>query len=297
MLASPLLSVVVPAYEAERRLLPLLLAIDKALFDVRYELIVVDDASKDRTWDILSGSSEEIQHIKALRLFGLGLKENVGQHKATLLGLLEAKGSYIATLDDDLQHDPKALPLLLHQLQTSGSEAIYATYPQDQGWGSQLLSTILRLLNVLPEARSSFRLLSAHLVHRLRSKRCSYVFLEALIASESSQVSRLPLRRGPRYEGRSNYNFYRRLCMALCVLQGFTHLFVCLGALLSVLMIASPYVSLEWVGLVIAIATLYAALHKIRSQKSIEDHVLSLSKQTTHPIHYHENNISRYRIN
>ena len=291
----PLVSVIVAVYEAEHRLEALVSAIDQSLKALSYELILVDDASKDKSWDLIKHLSEGALHLNALRVLGIGLHQNIGQHMATYLGLTHGRGRYLVTLDDDLQHQPQYIHQLLSEAQHSGAEAVYGTYNQDRSWGSKLLGSLLYATKTIRSSCSSFRLLSDDLVHQLQKSQCSYIFLEALIAAQTTRISTCNLRRAPRYEGDSNYSLWRRTRMAIHVLEEFTYIFIWLGGIISVLMIMSNNQLLICVGLSIAVATLYSHLRKKRTQKNIEEYFLHIPQRTTHPIDYYENNLSRCR--
>ena len=94
-------SVVIPTYNSE-------LIIDKLVNKISldtvssYEIIVVNDKSKDNTFQKLKRIKNETPNLKIINL-----KENIGQVGATLVGVQNAKGEIIVTMDDDLQHNPK----------------------------------------------------------------------------------------------------------------------------------------------------------------------------------------------
>lgn len=105
-----LVSVVVPVYDS-----PALEALAEGIgnaFQDRadaYEIIFVDDGSPDeRIWPELERLARERKHVRAVQL-----TRNFGQQAATLCGLREASGDLIITIDDDLQHEPAEIPLLL----------------------------------------------------------------------------------------------------------------------------------------------------------------------------------------
>ena len=107
-------SLVIPVFrsgdclqELARRLVDVLEPLGK-----NYEVIFVDDASPDKSWDVLNSIVSERPHFKAIQLM-----RNFGQTQATLCGIKNAIGEVVITLDDDLQHDPSVLPNLLEEFE------------------------------------------------------------------------------------------------------------------------------------------------------------------------------------
>lgn len=120
----PELSVVVPAYRSEGCLGALLEAIDAELGPrgLDYEVILVNDGSPDRTWSVIEGLCASHPH-----LVGVDLRRNFGQDNAILAGLRQARGRFVAIMDDDLQHHPRDLPALLARAE-AGADVVYANF-------------------------------------------------------------------------------------------------------------------------------------------------------------------------
>jgi glycosyltransferase involved in cell wall biosynthesis len=109
-----MLSVVIPIHNEERAILRLydLLTEVLAKLGQRYEIIFVDDASNDRSFDLLANLVETDKRLKVIRL-----RRNFGQTAALAAGFDEARGEIIVAMDGDLQHDPADLPALVHKLE------------------------------------------------------------------------------------------------------------------------------------------------------------------------------------
>jgi len=106
------LSVVAPAYEERDNLGPLVDAVREALgTSMRWELVIVDDGSRDGTTEVLRRLASEEPRVTAVYL-----RENRGQTAATAAGIGVARGRLIATIDADLQNDPADLPAMLEAL-------------------------------------------------------------------------------------------------------------------------------------------------------------------------------------
>ena len=103
-----LLSLVIPLYNEAQNVAPLVAAIDHALKEFTYELILVDDGSTDNTYKKL----HQLAHPHCIRI---QLDKNYGQSVALAAGIDHAQGEYIITLDGDLQNDPNDIPMMLQK--------------------------------------------------------------------------------------------------------------------------------------------------------------------------------------
>ncbi len=101
-----MLSVVIPAYNEEESLPKAAQVIGGLLAEegIPYELVFVDDGSKDRTWDEILRAHEENENVH-----GVHFSRNFGKEPAIVAGLAEARGDCVAVMDCDLQHPPEAL--------------------------------------------------------------------------------------------------------------------------------------------------------------------------------------------
>src|SRR3954471_2602480 len=108
-----MLSIVIPIHNEEPAILPLYDRLTAVLEAIHrpYEILFVDDASTDRSFDLLANLVETDHHLKVLRL-----RRNFGQTAALAAGFDEAQGEVIISLDGDLQHDPEDIPLLLEKI-------------------------------------------------------------------------------------------------------------------------------------------------------------------------------------
>ena len=102
-----MISIVICVYNEEKNVRPLVEQITVAMEGYDYEIIYVDDGSKD-------GTLSELKSIRHERLKTIELRKNYGQSLALMAGIDVAKGEYIVTLDGDLQNDPSDIPTMLH---------------------------------------------------------------------------------------------------------------------------------------------------------------------------------------
>jgi glycosyltransferase involved in cell wall biosynthesis len=209
---SPLVSIVVPVYDSPAAGL-LAERIDE-VFRERggaYEIIFVDDGSPDaRIWPGLETLARQSENVRAIQL-----SRNFGQQAATLCGLREARGQLVITLDDDLQHDPRDIPLLLaradHDIVIGqlGSKE----HPLARRVVSRIKGVFDRVIVGTPKnlQLSSFRLLSRTVVDGVLSMRTPHPFLPALMFHVSKDAVGVPVSHSPRATGRSGYTLRKLL--------------------------------------------------------------------------------------
>jgi hypothetical protein len=108
-----MLSIVIPIHNEEHSILPLYDRLTLVLEQLQrpYEILFVDDASSDRSFELLANLVETDAHLKVIRL-----RRNFGQTAALSAGFHEAKGDIVVAMDGDLQHAPEDIPALLAKI-------------------------------------------------------------------------------------------------------------------------------------------------------------------------------------
>jgi glycosyltransferase involved in cell wall biosynthesis len=122
------LSIVIPMYEEADNVAPMVKAVHEGLADYPgpWELICVDDGSRDQTWDrLMAAAGEYGSHVHGIRM-----RRNFGQTAAMQAGIDAARGEYIATLDGDLQNDPGDIPRMIQEMEERDLDLL-------QGWRKQ----------------------------------------------------------------------------------------------------------------------------------------------------------------
>src|SRR5258707_166891 len=117
------ISVVTPVYNGEASVGELCRRLGEVLprIAVQHEIILVNDGSRDRSWEMISELCSRSPVVR-----GLNLMRNYGQHNALLCGIRAAKYDLVVTMDDDLQHPPEEIPRLLARLE-EGFDVVYGT--------------------------------------------------------------------------------------------------------------------------------------------------------------------------
>ena len=139
-LAGTSLSVIIPVFNSAKTLKNLIQIIDQTLVGVKRELILVNDGSRDRSWDVICDLSIEHSWVR-----GINLMRNYGQHNALLCGIRAARNEIIVTMDDDLQNPPDEVPRLLTKL-SEGFDVVYGTpVKENHGLMRDLASRITKI--------------------------------------------------------------------------------------------------------------------------------------------------------
>lgn len=219
------LSIVIPVYNSESTLGDLVERLAKVLPSLApaYEVILVNDGSRDRSWEIIDQLTQTYPWAS-----GINLMRNYGQHNALLCGVRQARYEIIVTMDDDLQHPPEEIHKLLDIL-SQGNDVVYGIpHKQPQNWWRNIFSMIIRRLlayvmgvkNIRDFA--SFRAFRAYLRGAFADYQNPNVVLDVLLAWGTTRFANALVTEMPRTVGRSNYNFFKLVQYTMIVLTGFS---------------------------------------------------------------------------
>jgi len=210
----PALSVVAPLYNEAQNVRPLVEWILQALesYESSYEIILVDDGSRDGTWAGVRAAAADP------RVRGLRLGANVGQTAAMMAGFDHARGEVIVSLDGDLQNDPRDIPALVAKLD-EGYDLVcgWRQRRQDKlllrkvpSWFANRL--IKRLTGVpITDNGCSLKAYRKDLLQRISLYAEQHRFIPALSASVGARITEMPVRHHARQFGESKYGISRTL--------------------------------------------------------------------------------------
>lgn len=207
------ISVVVPVYNAQDSLPALVARLQSVLTEIggTYEIILVNDGSADRSWDVI----EELCTPRERTVVGIDLLRNHGQDVATMCGLSHAAGDVVATLDDDLQQPPEELRVLHeHLMQHAELDAVVGTWRHDQGFvrdlGTRLNALLDRISNGTPRGfhHTSFRVMRRPTVDAILMSRTRTPIVWSLLTQSTARVQNVVVRHEQRPHGRSGYTLY-----------------------------------------------------------------------------------------
>jgi glycosyltransferase involved in cell wall biosynthesis len=221
----PTLSVVIPVYNSEKSLQPLVEKLLATLPSISsdFEVVLVNDGSRDNSWKVileLASGSQKVVPVNLMR--------NYGQHNALLCGIRQAKFELIVTMDDDLQHDPALISVLLEKL-NEGYEVVYgAPQAEQHGVWRDLASVITKAtLSTVMNAKSArhvsaFRIFYAYLRDSFANYQGPSVSLDVLLTWGTSKFGYVEIPHHKRETGQSNYTFGKLVMHALNLLTGFS---------------------------------------------------------------------------
>jgi glycosyltransferase involved in cell wall biosynthesis len=219
------LSVVTPVYNGEASVAELCRRLGEVLPRVatQYEIILVNDGSRDRSWEVISELSSRSPTVR-----GINLMRNYGQHNALLCGIRAAKYDVIVTLDDDLQHPAEEIPQLLARLD-EGFDVVYGTPESEQnGVMRALASRITRLTlrtaigSEVAKNVSAFRLFRTQLREAFSGYQSPFVSIDVLLTWATTRFGAVIVPFQPRHSGSSNYTFTKLVRFALDMMTGFS---------------------------------------------------------------------------
>ena len=208
-----MLSIVVPIHNEEHSILRLYDRLTSVLFKLgrAYEILFIDDASTDRSYELLSHLVQTDPHLKVLRL-----RRNFGQTAALSAGFHEARGKIIIAMDGDLQHAPEDIPALLSKIDEG--------YDIASGWRKERVDNAItrkipsRIANWLMAKASgidlrdfgtTFKAYRAEVLKDVHLYGELHRFIPALASFYGARVAEVPIQNTPRAAGDSHYGLSR----------------------------------------------------------------------------------------
>jgi glycosyltransferase involved in cell wall biosynthesis len=201
---------------------------------LRLEMVLVNDGSHDRSWEVVSEVARTTPGVIAVNLL-----KNYGQHHANVVGLRESTGDFVITMDDDLQNPPDQALLLIERAM-EGHDVVFGRFETKQAagyrrLGSHMISLINRRVFGQPAdlAVSNFRILRRDVVARIVTSRTAHPYITGQALMYSSQRANVDVRHDPRPVGTSNYGLVRIIRLVMTILFSYSSFPLRLGALLG----------------------------------------------------------------
>lgn len=223
--SAPSISVVIPVYNSEATLAMLVERLEPVLRQSadQFEVLLVDDASRDNSWQKVLELSSTRPWIRGIRLM-----RNYGQHNALLCGIRTARYSIIVTIDDDLQNPPEEIPRLLARLGTD-ADVVYGVREKEQhglfrNLASQLTKWLLQNSMGAETARqiTGFRAFYTILREGFVAFQSPYINLDVLLTWASTRFQAVKVKHERRLVGSSNYTFTKLVNHSLSMITGFS---------------------------------------------------------------------------
>jgi dolichol-phosphate mannosyltransferase len=210
MQATPLISVVIPVYKAEKMLDELYTRLRDALETVspHFEIVLVEDCGGDRSWEVIERLAKADP-----RVVGLQFSRNFGQHYGITAGLDQCRGDWVVVMDCDLQDAPEEIPRLYHKAQ-EGYDVVLALRGERQDPPLKRFTSWLfyRLFSYLADIDFSgdsgnFRIMSRQVVKNFNRMREQLRFFGGHVQWMGFPTTGLQVRHAERAEGKSTYTF------------------------------------------------------------------------------------------
>ena len=218
-------SIVIPVYNSQESLQILIGELQIVLPELfeNYEIVLVNDGSQDKSWQIIEKLTQTTPQIRAF-----DLTSNFGQHNALLCGIRHAKFDVIITMDDDLQHSPSDISKLMENL-GSGYDLVYGTPKSEthsswRNFSSNFIKWTLKISTQIPYAEkiSAFRAFRTELRDNFSHYTNTYVSIDVLLSWGTTKIGFVEIEHHKRKIGKSQYTFRKLMMHAINMFLGFS---------------------------------------------------------------------------
>lgn len=220
------ISVVIPVYRSQDSLRELyqrlIIVLEAQKFS--FEIILVEDCGGDKSWEIIQGLAS-----KDMRVRGIKLSKNFGQHAATICGFSFSKGEWVVTLDDDLEQAPEYLPDL-YKKALQGYDLVYGVYPvrTHKAWRNVTSSLSRWLFNkAIPSlnyAYTSYRIIRGDIARALTRFESPFPFVDGYLSWLTNRYATVEVPHENRSYGMSNYTLGKLLTHTINIFVTFSDL-------------------------------------------------------------------------
>jgi len=210
---SPFVSIVIPVFNSETLLAPLVEELLERLTGLyRLEIILVNDASRDGSEKVCVSLYRRYPNVIKV----LSLARNAGEHRAVMTGLRQVSGDYAVVMDDDGQNPPSQVPVLVQELLSGNHDVVYGAYrkkyhPAWRNAVSFFYNTAARVMLRKPAGLylSSFKVLNRKILNRMLELPEIPACLDAVVLKTAQSVGQVTVEHLPRKSGRSGYSLFK----------------------------------------------------------------------------------------
>jgi len=221
-----MLSIVCPIYRSATTLNELHQRLSTVLssLDEDYEIILVEDCGGDDSWEVIEELARNDSCVR-----GIKLSRNFGQHAATICGISHARGEYIITLDDDLEHHPEDIPKLLAKAR-QGYALVYGVFSKRTHAAWRNITSELarrafrRAIPTLNYEYTSFRVIEPKIAKALVEFDSPFPFVDGYLSWLTDSYATVEVPHAQRAEGVSNYGFRKLLTHTINIFVTFSDL-------------------------------------------------------------------------
>ena len=222
---TPELSLVIPVYNGGATVGPLVEQITKVFGSTSFEVVLVNDGSEDDSETVCAKLAQVFPH----RVVFVHLSRNFGEHSAVLAGFKQARGRYIAVLDDDGQNPPEEVAKMLEELKRKNYDVVYGHYIEKKhstfrnfgSWFNDRIATIM-LHKPKDLYLSSFKVMNRFVVDEITKYRGPYPYTDGLIYRVTRNIGQIPVEHRASAGGTSRYTLRRLVRLWLNMFLNFS---------------------------------------------------------------------------
>ncbi len=238
------ISIIIPCYNSEKTINKVVNEIIKIMpNDKNFEIILVNDNSKDNVWQKIEGLCEQNNNIR-----GISLARNFGQQAARMAAIQYVKADYIIFMDDDGQHPAEGIMKLVEKAK-EGYDIVYARFTHKQtSWfrkvGSDFNTYMTSVLMGKPKEikQSSFFCVKGFVIDALKEYKSPFPYIFGYLMQITRNITNIDMSHRARIEGKSGYNFTKMLLLWLNGFIGFSVVPLRIASLFGILSSAIGFV-------------------------------------------------------
>ena len=213
------IDIIIPVYNSSESIKNLINRLNEwsEVSTYTFRVIFVDDASKD------DSKLRIVSQQKNFEFKIIQLATNHGQHTATAVGIGFSTAKLIATIDDDLQHDPFEIDKLITTLHSENADLVYGLYNKKKhsflrNMGTLLLKKILFQFDLDFNSVTSFRLMKSRLAKQFKDSRSNVVFIDDYFKKYSIKQATCQVNHYDRCAGNSNYTYWKLIKFSIKII-------------------------------------------------------------------------------
>ena len=225
MATGPELSLVIPVYNGSRTIGPLVEQTVKIFGSTSFEIVLVNDGSEDDSELVCAQLAKKFPQSVTF----VHLSRNFGEHSAVLAGFTQARGRYVAVLDDDGQNPPEEVVRMLDELKRKNYDVVYGHYIEKKhsrfrNLGSRFNDRIATLMLHKPKDLylSSFKVMNRFLVNEIIKYRGPYPYTDGLIYRVTRNIGQIPVEHRVSQSGPSRYTLRKLIRLWLNMFLNFS---------------------------------------------------------------------------
>lgn len=218
------ISVIIPVFNGEQSIRKLVDLIQTELVSIKFEVVLVNDGSKDASDFECKALVNQYHNIKYINL-----RKNFGEFNAIICGLNSAVGQYSVLVDDDFQNPPTEILKLYKKAIEGDFDVVYSYYTIKKhsafrNFGSVLVNKLTSYLLKKPKDLylSSFKIIKREVVQEIVKFKNPYTYIDGIIFQITDSVGKIEVKHHPRCNGQSNYTFSKLISLFLTILFGFS---------------------------------------------------------------------------